>query len=232
MKHADITRRVMLMPIIWVTFCIPVAAQTGCVYPEDGVTIWGAIQCMALDQLVGMLLLFGFLIALIGVGWVRYRAISSAVKQSRIYESRVLNALFYDCIDEAISVAALFPQSPLAVVVGESIRAGTRPERLNASRWALQRAIVSQATVLKKQLWILSAIGWTSPLVGLVTALSPSAHYISGPPLTLCFGLVIAIPAIWVHRGLCAEADSLLFETDRMSLSIVDQMAERLDATV
>lgn len=168
---------------------------------------------MVLDQLLGMLLLTGFLIALIGVGWVRYRAISSAVKQSRAYESRVLSALFYDCIGEAISVSALFPQSPLALVVGESIRAGDRLEKLNESRWALHRAIVSQATVLKKWLWILSAIGWTSPVVGLVTAASSSAHYLTGPPLPLCLGLVIAIPAIWVHRGLSAEADSLVFET-------------------
>lgn len=232
MKHANITRQVMLTAVIGATFCIPVVAQTDCFDPDEDATIWGAIQRMALDQLLGMLLLFGFLIALIGVGWVRYRAISSAVKQSRTYESRVLSALFYDCIDEAISVAAFFPKSPLAVVVGESIRAATRLERLNASRWALHRAIVSQATVLKKWLWILSAIGWTSPVVGLVTALSPSAHHITGPPLPLCFGLVIAIPAIWAHRGLSAQTDSLLFETDRVSLSIVEQMAEQIEATV
>src|SRR5258707_15472797 len=138
-------------------------------YTEEEVTIWGTIQCMAVDQLLGMLILFGFLIALIGIGAVRYRVISSAVKQSRAYESRMLTALFYGRVDEATDVASLFPDSPLAVVVGESIRAGSRLATLAASRWALHRAIVSQTVALKKWLWILSAIGLTSPIVGLVT---------------------------------------------------------------
>jgi hypothetical protein len=49
------------------------------------------------------------------------------------------------------------------------------------------------------------------------------------PPIPLCLGLGVAVPAIWLYRGLSSEADLLLFETDRMSLSIVDQIAEQLD---
>jgi biopolymer transport protein ExbB/TolQ len=236
MKHAYPSRRVVLVATIVVTFflstCIPASAETGCIGADDEVTIWGTIQCMAFNQLLGMLLLCGFLIALVGVGAARYRAISSAVRQSRAYESRMLTALFYGCLDEAVGVADLFPKSPLAIVVGESIRAGNRLEAVTASRWALHRAIVSQASILKNWLWMLSAIGWTSPVVGLVTALASSSRYAGGSPLPLCFGLVIAIPAIWLHRGLTAEVDSLLFETDRMSISIIDQMAEQLNAMV
>jgi hypothetical protein len=74
-----------------------------------------------------------------------------------------------------------------------------------------------------------AAIGWSSPVAGLITALGPSTIYSSGPPFPLLLGLGIAVPAIWLYKGLSSQADLLLFETDRMSLSIVDQIGEQLD---
>lgn len=183
---------------------------------------------MTWPELLGMMLLFGFLITLVVIGTGRYRAISSASKQSRLYESRVLTALFYDRVDEAMSIAASFPMSPLAVVVDESVRAGNKLERLSASKRALPRAIISQVALLKRGLWIIAAIGGTSPIVGLITALSATTRYAVGPPLTLCLGLMIVIPAVWLYSGLSAEIELQLLETERMSVSIVDQMAEQL----
>lgn len=49
-----------------------------------------------------------------------------------------------------------------------------------------------------------------------------------GPPLTFGIGLLIAAPALWLHRGLSGEVELLLFETDRMSLSIIDQVRDQI----
>ena len=81
-------------------------------------------------------------------------------------------------------------------------------------------------------LWVPAAIGWSAPAIGLITALCPSALHSSGPPFPLLFGLAIAVPAIWLHRGLSSQTDLLLFEADRMSLSIVDQIGEQLDGAI
>ena len=211
-------------------------AAIGCVYGEDDLTIWQRIGLAGADQMIGTFVLFGFLIALISVGLKQCRVIAAAVSQSRLYQSRVLNALFYNRLDEAASVAALYPMSPMAGVVRASME-GTRsfshsPLRITKpSRAAFERAVVAQTNNLKRGLWVLSAIGWTSPVAGLITALAPSARHGSGAPFPLMFGLAIAIPAIWLSRGLSFQVDSLLFEAERMSLSIIDQMADLPDGT-
>jgi len=232
MRHADISRRLILTAI---TASITMMALSGSAMAQassemcdDDFTVISAIELMTWGQLLGMMLLFGFFITFVVTGVAKYRAISSAVTQSRLYESQALSALFLNRVDQAIKVAVLFPRSPLAVVVEESVRAVRVLEGVNAARWVLDRAIASQATSLRAGLWVLSAIGWTSPMVGLITVLKPLAYSAAESPVGLSFGLMIAIPAIWLHRGLSAEVESLLLETDRMSISIVDQIAEQL----
>lgn len=43
-------------------------------------------------------------------------------------------------------------------------------------------------------------------------------------------GLLIATPALWLHRGLSAEVELLLHETNRMALSIIDQIDSQMQA--
>ena len=131
-------------------------ACTECFGPAETPSAWSTIERMQIDQLAGMLLLCGMLIALVALGIGSYRAISTAVKQSRSYESRALTALFYGRVREAMRVAAFFPKSPLAVVMAEAVKPDTNLEPLAQSRWALQRAIVSQAESLKRRLWTTS----------------------------------------------------------------------------
>jgi biopolymer transport protein ExbB/TolQ len=198
-------------------------------------TAWGTIERMGSDQLIGTLVLVGLLVTLAIVGVRRLRATTSAVRQSREYESRALTALYFNRVDEAVNAADSFPSSPVAAVVSASLqgpssyaRSGVDP--CKPDRSAFNRALIAQTHKFKRGLWVVAAIGWSSPVVGLVTALGPSTINASQPPVPLLLGLAIAIPAIWLYKGLSSEADLLLFETDRMSLSIVDQIADQLEA--
>lgn len=222
--------------VIAVIFIIAASNPAGaCVYEEP--TVWQTIERMSVDQLAGTLILLGLLALLVTIALSRGRAIFRAVRQTRAYESRALTALFYNRVDEAVSVCALFPSSPVAAVVTASFQQsrslpGSTPRCLRPSKPAFQRAVVAQTIALKRWLWILAAIGWSSPVIGLATALVPSTHYGSGPPLPFCFGLLIAAPALWLHRGLSGEVELLLCETDRMSLSIIDQIGDQIRAPI
>lgn len=214
----------------------PASAAVLGVYEEP--TIWETVERMSVGQLAGMLILFGLFAVLLTVALMRCRAIVGAAKQTRAYETRVLTALFYDRIDEAIRVSTLFSASPVAAVVSASLQ-GSRsaPNSLagtiKPSKPAFQRAVVAQSIALKRWLWVLAAIGWSSPAIGLATALVPSTHYYGGgPPLPFCLGLLIAVPALWMHKGLAGEVELLLIETDRMSLSIIDQIADQTAAQI
>jgi hypothetical protein len=138
----------------------------------------------------------------------------------------VLTSLYYNHVEEAVDAVDSFPNSPVAAVVSASLQG---PASHSPANPAFHRALIAQTNRLKRSLWLLSAIGWSSTAVGFITLVLSRDSYSSGPPIPLCLGLGIAVPAIWLYRGLSSEAELLLFETDRMSLSIVDQIAEQLE---
>ena len=219
-----------------VNACTRAEAVTQGYVPEQP-TVWQTIENMGTDQLIGVLLLVGFLVTLTIVGLRCFSRIASAVKQSRAYESRALTALYFNRIDEAISAADSFPASPVAAVVTASLQgtpscSGAGLGVGSGSKPAFYRALIAQTQGLRRGLWVPAAIGLSAPAIGLITALCPSALHSSGPPFPLLFGLAIAVPAIWLHRGLSSQTDLLLFEADRMSLSIVDQIGEQLDGAI
>lgn len=224
------------LPLIAAIFIVRASSPAGavraaCVYEEP--TVWQTIERMSVDQLAGTLILFGLATLAAFIALYRGRAIVRASRQTRAYESRALTALFYNRVEEAVSACALFPSSPVAAVVTASFQQPTsRPHsasrRFKPSKPAFQRAVVAQSIALKRQLWVLAAIGWSSPVIGLATSLAPPPHYDGAAPLPFFFGLLIAAPAFWLHRGLSGEVDLLLLETDRMSLSIIEQITDQI----
>jgi biopolymer transport protein ExbB/TolQ len=194
-------------------------------------TVWETIERMSVGELAVTLVLLAFLALLVTISFSRGRAILRAVRQNRGYECRALTALYYERPEEAVSVCALFPSSPVATVVTASfvkspLSSGSTSRPLGSSKPAVQRAVIAQTIGLKQRLWILAAIAWSSPVLGLATALANSGPY--SVYLPFCFGLLIAAPALWLHMGLSGEVELLLFETDRMSLSIIDQIDNQM----
>lgn len=220
----------IILAVVFTEIASPHAkALTQGYFPETPM-MWQTIERIGSEQLIGLLLLTGLLAALAIVGLRCFQTIASAVNQSREYESRVLTALHYNRVDEAINAVDSFPNSPVAAVVSASLGHAPSASFGKPANPAFHRALIAQTDRLKRSLWVLAAIGWSSTSVGLITSLMRDS-YSYGPPVPLCIGLVIAVPAIWLYRGLSSQVDLLLFETDRMSLSIVDQIAEQLDAT-
>jgi len=158
-------RRAAVVAVIFIiTSPSPAGAVTACVYDEP--TVWQTIERMSVDQVAGTLILVGLLTLLMAIALSRGRAIFRAVRQTRAYESRALTALFYNRAEEAVSVCALFPSSPVAAVVTASFQQShslpdLTPRCARPSKPAFQRAVVAQTIALKRWLWILAAITMT-----------------------------------------------------------------------
>lgn len=99
--------------------------------------------------------------------WLRY---TMAGKQSKEFKARIATAIHENQVEEAIGIAALYPASPVAVVVSASLSAepccsGGMRKTMPSMR-ARHRAIVFETEDLKRGLWALAAMGWAVPLVG------------------------------------------------------------------
>jgi len=182
---------------------------------------------MALGELIALFALLGLLAVLLLTGIERCRAVKNASDQSRAFENRALTALFYHRAAEARDAAKFFPESPVALLV----RAGIEQDDASAAghqdhRPAFLRCLVAKNIELKRHLWIVAAAGWSAPIVGLIAEID--SRYASHSAFFMCFGLTLGVSAIWLYRGLTSQVELLLLETDRMSLSIIEQINEQL----
>jgi len=200
-----------------------------CIDESESFCFWQGIEKMDTYELAGTVLLLSLLVISVAVIVDRCSTYARAIKQSRAYESRALTALYYNHPNEAITAASYFPNSPIAAVVRATLDVSS-PEIPKPSWPAFHRALIAQTRAITRSLWALAAIGWCSPPLGLLLALESTQHY-AHSQFGLFLGVAIALPAISMHKYLSSQAASLTLETDRMSLSIVEQLSEQLGAS-
>jgi biopolymer transport protein ExbB/TolQ len=180
----------------------------------------------------------------------RWVTLAIARKQSLSFLLRVGTALFHRRFDEAVAISSDYPNSPVALAVDAFVRSNKgelRPdsEALNPSMHEWQRAIVIRSAEIKRRLWTLGAIGWSAPLLGLLYAslritqalqwwqaaqgnsFAPYADEIARAAWGVSFSIVVAIPAIWAHRYLTAQAETMVLEMQNLSLAVIEQLCDR-----
>lgn len=140
-QQRTLLRRAVIAVSSIVTAPNPASA---CLYGEP--SVWECIRQMSVAELAVTLVLVGFLTLLVAISATRGRAILRAGRQTRDYESRALTSLYYDRPEEAVSVCALFPHSPVAAVVSSSLLKsfsvrGSTSFRLGSSNPAVRRAV-------------------------------------------------------------------------------------------
>jgi hypothetical protein len=197
-----------------------------CIDESESFWFWSAIQRMDIYELTGTVLLLTLFVISVAVIVNRCSTYGKALRQSRDYESRALTALFFNHPDEALAAAGSFPYSPVASVVRATLDLSST-ETAKPSWPAFHRAVIAQTRAITRSLWALAAIGWCSPALGLLVALESTQHY-SHSQFGLFVGVAIGLLAISMHKYLSSLAESLILETDRMSLSIVEQLSLQL----
>jgi biopolymer transport protein ExbB/biopolymer transport protein TolQ len=116
---------------------------------------------------------------------------------------------------------------------------------LRPSMHARQRTIVFVTEALKRGLWVLEALGWAVPLLSMFfcvsviiltlkgmraaegTGISAIAGGLAESLWLTAFTMLATIPIVWSHKYFASKVGTLLLETEKLSLAIVDEIVDR-----
>ncbi len=189
----------------------------------------------------------------IGVMFERYMTYRAARNQSRDFAPAVAKALEKGNLREALEIAEQYNKSHLAKVLAAGLHefqahqgSGAIPgETIEASRRALQRATALGIEEFKRGLGGLATIGSTAPFVGLFgttvgiinafagmseaedTGLAAVAGGISEALVATAFGLLVAVPAVWMYNYFTGKIESFVVEMDNSSSELIDYFLKR-----
>ncbi len=163
-----------------------------------------------------------------------------AGRQSREFKEKLDDAICSDHPEAVVTLAACYPESPLASVIAASFQ--NEAGEIKPAMHARQRAIVDVTEDLKRGLCGLSIVGRMIPLTGLFiffallidalqgmksaegTGISVIAGGLIEALWPTVFSLLIAAPLIWSQKYFASRLESFTLEIDRLSLAIIGQI--------
>jgi len=231
------------------------AAEGGKAETED-FTLLGMIRKMGPAALAVAIILFLMSVYSIAIMVERFLTYTQAKTQSREFAPKVAQALKNDRIEEAINIADQHRKSHLAVVVNaglQEFRAHQNDPNISgdvieASKRALQRAVAVKMAEFKKGLSGLATIGSTAPFVGLFgtvigiinafqgmkeaegAGIGAVAGGISEALIETAFGLLVAVPAVWMFNYFTSKVEAYNVEMENSSSELIDYFLKRRGA--
>lgn len=229
------------------TFALALFAEGG-----EGATLdftfMGMIRnlgAVALAVLVVLLIMSIWSIAIMVERFLTYNA---AKNQSREFAPKVAQSLKLAKIEEAIAISEKYKKSHLAMVVNAGLQefrahqvsSDISGEEIDASKRALQRAEAIKVAEFKRGLSGLATIGSTAPFVGLfgtvfgiinafqgmksaeTAGISAVAGGIAEALFATAFGLLVAVPAVWLFNYFTSKVDNFVVEMDNSSAELID----------
>lgn len=184
----------------------------------------------------------------------RYLTFQAAAKQSRQFVPQVSVRLRSAQISEAMELSRSFRRSHLAVVINSGLQeiastgAGSSDRRLRKAKRALKRASAIKSSELRRGLSGLATIGSTAPFVGLfgtvvgiiesfqtmnneqTTGFGAVAGGISEALIATAFGLVVAIPAVWMYNYFTNRVQVFEIEMMNSGEELIDFFLQRQEA--
>jgi biopolymer transport protein ExbB/biopolymer transport protein TolQ len=176
----------------------------------------------------------------------RYLTFSAAAKQSREFAPRVAEMLRAAHLDEAIKLSQNYRRSHLAVVVNSGLQelaaspALSNKRQMSKAKRALRRAATIKTADLQRGLSSLATVGSTAPFVGLfgtvigiidafhkmnqmeTTGFSAVSGGISEALVATAFGLLVAIPAVWMFNYFTSRVSRFAVEMHNSADELVD----------
>jgi biopolymer transport protein ExbB/TolQ len=216
----------------------------GAASQTEDFTLWGMIQKMGWTARIVAIILFIMSMYSIAVMVERFLTFNAAKKQSREFAPKVAAALRDNRIEEAINISDRYKKSHLAMVVNAGLQdiqaAGISTNVIDSAKRALQRATAIKTAEFKRGLSALATIGSTAPFVGLFgtvvgiinsfqgmksaesTGIGAVAGGISEALIETAFGLVVAIPAVWMYNYFSSKVEAFVVEMDNSSSELID----------
>jgi biopolymer transport protein ExbB/biopolymer transport protein TolQ len=216
-------------------------------------TIWGMIQKMGWTARIVAIILAFMSMYSIAIMVERFLTYKGARDQSREFAPRVAQALKDNRIEEAINISDRHRKSHLAIVVNAGLQEFQAHQMsqdisgdiIDASKRALQRATAVKAAEFKRGLSGLATIGSTAPFVGLFgtvvgiinaftgmkaaesAGIAAVAGGISEALVETAFGLIVAVPAVWMFNYFQGKVESFQVEMENSSSELIDYFLKR-----
>ncbi|MFN0108210.1 MAG: MotA/TolQ/ExbB proton channel family protein [Blastocatellia bacterium] len=212
------------------------------------------IRVMSWYGIAVMVVLLIMSVYSIAVMLERYLTFTAAAKQSREFAPLVAEMLRSAHIDEAIKLSQHYRRSHLAVVVNSGLqelashRGLSNDRQLRKAKRALRRAATMKSSEMQRGLSALATIGSTAPFVGLFgtvigiidafhkmnseqsAGFSTVAGGISEALVATAFGLMVAIPAVWMFNYFISRVGRFGVEMHNSADELVDFFVERREA--
>src|SRR4051812_12375140 len=210
-------------------------------WAQMGTFAKGIVVVMAIMSIYSLTIVFTKLIQL-----------KRSEAETRKFAPQFSRAIQEENLDQAIALAEKNKKSHVARVLGEALsevkpllrdRATITAADINSAERAVERQMLIITAELKRGLGILATTGATAPFVGLlgttmgiVTAFqgmsasggSGSLAAITGGVaealITTAFGLLVAIPAVWLYNYFTTRIDFLTVEMTYTSKELIDYL--------
>jgi biopolymer transport protein ExbB/TolQ len=185
-----------------------------------------------------------------------------AFRKSRVQSLKAMNEAYERLeegqIEEALAATRKYPGGNLARIMGAALASALTDKRrgqpldLDAADRSVEKERGQVTSGMKKGMTVLATVSSTAPFVGLLGTvigiivtfqvmgksgqggLGQVAGGISEALVMTAFGLLVAIPAVWIYNYLNGRIDDLQTDVDTIKAEIIDFLArpEKQDASV
>src|SRR5215207_7024484 len=211
------------------------------------VELWGTMGWFAKGIVWTMALMSIWSLTVMMQKWWRLRA---AGAETRKFAPEFSQFLEEDNLTEAIKLAEGYKKSHVARVLGGALGevkplimdGSVTVADINSAERAVEREMLMTIVDLKRGLGVLATTGATAPFVGLLGTtmgivnaftgmatsgsggLSAISAGIAEALITTAFGLLVAIPAVWMFNYFSTKIDNLTAEMTYTSKEMIDYL--------
>src|SRR5438045_7818724 len=180
----------------------------------------------------------------------KWWSLRKAQKETIKFAPEFSQFLEEDNLTEAIRLAESYKKSHVALVLGGALGevkpliadGSVTVSDINSAERAVERNMLLEITNLKSGLAVLATVGATAPFVGLLGTtmgivnsfaamsatgsggLASISSGVSEALITTAFGLVVAIPAVWLFTYFQIKIDNLTAEMTYTSKEMIDYL--------
>ncbi len=186
----------------------------------------------------------------LSISFKKWWELRQAQAETRRFAPEFSQFLDEDNMGEAVNLAETYKKSHVARVLGGAL-SEVRPliqdgsvtvSDINSAERAIEREMLMTITDLKRGLGVLATVGSTAPFVGLLGTtmgivnaftgmavsgsggLSAISAGIAEALITTAFGLLVAIPAVWLYNYFQTKIDNLTAEMTYTSKEMIDYL--------
>jgi biopolymer transport protein ExbB/biopolymer transport protein TolQ len=209
--------------------------------------LWAAMGSVAKGIVIVLAIMSIYSLTVMVSKWWSLR---SAQAETRKFAPEFSQFLEEDNLTEAINLAESYKKSHVALVLGGALQevkpliqdGSVTVADINSAERAIERNMLLELTNLKRGLAVLATVGSTAPFVGLLGTtmgivnaftgmassgsggLSAISAGIAEALITTAFGLMVAIPAVWMFNYFSTKIDNLTAEMTYTSKEMIDYL--------